>query len=621
MTTSTGNIFRCRIDHTAAGEGGIELRSPQGQLVARNVSDVSAVIAEAEAAARRGWYAAGFVSYEAAPAFDGALRVKATAADSQATLDLPLAWFGLFAESEAVELPSTRDAGATGPVAVTSLESPPWRCELDAPGHAADVAAIRKSIAQGDAYLVNLTTRFRRPWGESDDPFTLYRRLVAAHSGGFHLYLETTDWAVACGSPELFFDLREGRLTAKPMKGTAPRGRWASEDADRAADLYASAKERAENVMVVDMLRNDMGRIAATGSVDVPQLWQVERHPTLWQLTSTVTARTRGEIGLADVFSALFPCASVTGTPKVSAMGIIADLEGSPRGVYCGAVGIIRPNRCPHAGPNELSACFAVAIRTAAVDKARHLVEYGSGGGITWDSVPTSEWEEVLIKATALVQKNPPTGIGHGLIETMGFDPLSGTVRNLGDHLARLAASAEYFGLSAPVDAEERIGKAVADLTKPTRLRLVLHPDGAIDVMMSSIEGNDRPPGVQWLCVDSDPIASTDVTLFHKLRDRRRYEERKDRHPEADDVVLVNERDEVTETTMANLAVYLGGRWYTPPLDCGLLPGIERARLLRTGQLVEHVIPVEVLRQAEAVATLSSLRGWRLARLRPPCDC
>jgi para-aminobenzoate synthetase / 4-amino-4-deoxychorismate lyase len=614
-------LVRCRIDHTAAGEGGVELRAPQGQLEAWSVSDVAGVIAEAEAAARHGSYVAGFVAYEAAPAFDRAFRVQPAAPADQSIPRLPLAWFGLFAQSVAVEPLRPPGANAEPPRHPCSPETPSWHCEMDEPTHAAGIRAIRASIAQGMAYLVNHTTRFRRPWPETEDPFTLYRQLVAGHSGGYHAYIETADWAVACGSPELFFDFSAERLTAKPMKGTAPRGRWAAEDAGHAAALCASAKERAENVMVVDMLRNDMGRIAVTGSVTVPHLWQVERHPSVWQLTSTVTAETPPGSGLAEVFGALFPCASVTGAPKVSAMAIIADLEHTPRGVYCGAVGVIRPDPSP-SDPSAVSARFAVGIRTAVVDKGGRVVEYGSGGGITADSSPASEWEEVLVKTKALVDPPPSAGADQGLIETMGYHPRDkgGTVRNLGDHLARLAFSADYFGFPAPVQAQQRVTEAVAGLTAPTRVRLVLRPDGTLDLTTSVLEGDD-PTRVQRLCVDPEPIESTNAALFHKTTDRRRYDERAERHPRADDVVLVNERGELTETTRANLAVCLGGQWCTPALDCGLLPGIERARLLASGQLVERVIRVEDLCGAEGVATLSSLRGWRAARIWPDCSC
>ena len=258
---------------------------------------------------------------------------------------LPLAWFGLFAESEDVAPLRSPQRAPSHPAHPSPSESPVWRSEIDQSKHAGDVRAVRAAIADGMAYLVNHTTRFRRPWAETEDPFCLYRQLVTGHNGGYHAYIETTDWAIACGSPELFFNFSSGRLTARPMKGTAPRGRSAAEDAAQAATLSTSAKERAENIMVVDLLRNDMGRIAETGSVAVPQLWQVEQHPL--GLAADVDRHgqdgTAGT-GLADVFGALFPCASVTGAPKVSAMAIVADLELAPRGVYCGAVGSIRPD-------------------------------------------------------------------------------------------------------------------------------------------------------------------------------------------------------------------------------------------------------------------------------------
>jgi para-aminobenzoate synthetase/4-amino-4-deoxychorismate lyase len=613
-------IVRCRIDHTAAGEGSLELRAPQGRLEAWRASDVGPLLAEAEAAARRGWWVAGFVAYEAAPAFDEAFSV---AAAGQEAPRLPLAWFGLFAESHAAETLSPTGPSAVAPGEHPSAGSSGWSCDIDGLAHRNAVRAIRGAIADGDAYLVNHTTRFRRRWGPAEDPFGLYRRLVAGHDGGFHAYIETTDWAIACGSPELFFELSSGRLTARPMKGTAPRGRWAAEDAVCASRLLASPKERAENAMVVDMLRNDMGRIAVTGTVTVPRLWQLERHPTLWQLTSTITARPRPGVGLADLFGALFPCASVTGAPKVSAMRIIADLERAPRGVYCGAVGIIRPDPGRRGTPSHLSARFAVAIRTAVVDKAHHLVEYGSGGGITWDSAPDAEWAEVVLKARALTGVTAPIGDAFGLIETMRFDPRpdDGTVRNLAGHLARLASSADYFGMPAPEEAERRIADATSDLTTPARVRLVLGADGTLEVTTSDLASDDQPSRAQRLCVDPEPIDSGSVGLFHKTTDRRRYESRARRHPHADDVVLVNQRREVTETTRANLAVCLDGTWLTPPLDCGVLPGVERARLLACGHLVEQVIDIDDLRKASSVATLSSLRGWRPARILPGCPC
>lgn len=608
--------MRCRIDHSAAGAGSIELRRPLGQLASRQISDVTAILAEAEAAARRGRYVAGFVAYDAAPAFDPAFRVSTSSPQCRAIATLPLAWFGLFADAEPVpSLPRAMHTAAREEGGV-----PGWDCEVDPHTHATAVKTIRDVIARGDAYLVNYTTRFRRPWSPDDDPFELYSRLTASYRGGYHVF-ETDSWAVACGSPELFFEHSSGILTTRPMKGTAPRGLWSLDDACRADMLRTSPKERAENVMVVDLLRNDLGRIALTGSVEVPNLWRLEQHPSLWQLTSTVTARTAGNVGLAEVFGVLFPCASVTGAPKVSAMSVIADIEPSPRSIYCGAVGFLEP----HLGPphRHPTARFAVAIRTAVIDKAQGLGEYGTGGGITCESLESREWAEVLLKARALVGPPPTTlGADQGLIETMAFetDGRGGAVRNLRDHLARLKASARYFGLACPPDGEETIAKAVAGLSTPALVRLVLRATGVLEIETAALD-LEIAASTLHLCVDLEPVSSSEVMLFHKTTDRRRYDERMHRHSAADDVVLVNERNEVTETTRANLAVRLGGEWYTPALHCGLLPGVERARMLAAGHLAERVVTVDDLRAASAVATLSSLRGWRDARVCHPCRC
>ncbi len=611
-------LVRCRIDHTAAGQPALELRNLQGQLETHSISDVMAMLGEVDAAARRGWYAAGFVAYEAAPAFDSAFRVTAPSPQPDVRATIPLAWFGLFSDAcPAAPLPPA----PVRPTIDQRSDVESWGCDVDERSYAAAVSRIREEIAAGNAYLVNLTTRFLRPWASDDDPFDLYCRLVRSYASGYHAYLETPDWAVACASPELFFERSAYDIVTRPMKGTAPRGRWSSEDASHAHDLSHSPKERAENIMVVDMLRNDLGRIAVPGSVDVPSLCDLERHPAVWQMSSTVRATTPGHVGLPEIFGALFPCASVTGAPKVSAMSVISDLEKSPRGVYCGAVGLVQPaSRDTDTGP---SARFAVGIRTAVLDRSAQTATYGSGGGITWDSTAIREWEEVLLKARAL--EGPPslTSDADGLIETMAFDPVGGyggAIRHRDDHLGRLRASAEYFGLCVPSDTAELLDQAIEGLETPTRVRLVLRAGGAIELDTSPLD-DSAPTSVLSLCVDLEPVGSSETTLFHKTTDRARYDERARRHPIADDVVLVNERGEITETTRANIAVRLGAQWCTPPLRCGLLPGIQRARDLAEGRLVERVMTVDDLLGAQCVATLSSLRGWRAARVVPTCAC
>lgn len=398
--------MRCRFDDLAAGTA-FALEGFRGQLTTHRADEVPELLRQVEQAAARGWYAAGFVAYEAAPGFDPALSVRAC---SPGDMSLPLACFGLFEGRR--DVTPVAPCGPASPRSSVSRSRPDtqqWRPEVDATGFGAAVAQVKEAIAGGLTYQVNLTQRlWRRREG---DPLQLYRQLAGAQAGAYHAYLATATWAVACGSPELFFSLERGLVTTRPMKGTAERGRWPEEDRQRAAALRSSAKERAENVMIVDLLRNDLGRVAAFGSVEVPALCELERYPTVWQLTSTVQARVQGA-GLADVFGALFPCGSVTGAPKPRTMALIAALERSARGVYCGAVGYVAP---PGSSPE---ARFAVAIRTATVDRVRGVAAYGTGGGITWDSEVGAEWAEQWAKARVLTGR--PTDVAPA--ET-GHDP------------------------------------------------------------------------------------------------------------------------------------------------------------------------------------------------------
>jgi para-aminobenzoate synthetase/4-amino-4-deoxychorismate lyase len=358
------------------------------------------------------------------------------------------------------------------------------------------------------------------------------------------------------------------------------------------------AKERAENLMIVDLIRNDLGRIAEYGSVRTTSLFDAERYPTVWQLTSTVQARLRADVDLAEIFATLFPSGSVTGAPKRAAMQAIAELETRPRGVYCGAVGVCGPGPRPHAR-------FAVAIRTATTDLASGQTEYGAGGGITWDSDSAAEWQELVGKMSIL----KPVAQFCGLFETMRCES-DGSVRNGDRHLDRMAESADYIGL--PFDRAAAVTKLAT--CHPGRVRLGLDAAGALSIRQDTLDDSPVPVRLAWC---DEPVHSGDRRLFHKTTDRAGYERRRARRPDADDVLLVNERDEVTETTTANDAVRIGRRWWTPALTCGLLPGVERARLLEDGTLAERRIGrSEVL--THELAVISSLRGWRAATL---IDC
>lgn len=572
--------FAARFDDATDQARSFVLAEPVADFRADTIGDVSRALADAEAAASAGLWVAGFVAYEAAPAFDLALRVASARLGS-----LPLAWFTAFRHRRAIDPPAWRAAATP----------PRWTAAISAEDHATAIARIRELIAAGTTYQVNLTTQLR---GRVDDPNQLYGQMLAAQPVRFGALLTFPTHAVVSASPELFFETSDDRIITRPMKGTARRGRWPDEDDAAGHELRASPKERAENVMVVDLIRNDLGRIATVGSVAVDELFTVEAYPTLWQMTSTVSARLPPATTLTDVFAALFPSGSVTGTPKVSAMAAIAELEALPRGVYCGAVGYIEP------GPG-LRARFSVAIRTAVVDRTARSACFGSGGGITWSSNPASEWAELLAK-TELLHRGAAAG---GLVETMRRDD-NGTIANLDRHLARLAASARVLGI--PLD-PELARAATGECGEPGRVRLLLGRDGQLTSTTADLPAADG--GAVRLALLQNAVSSEDRLLFHKLADRSRYERwQAQRPPGVDDVILTNERNEVTETTIANLAVGLDGRWWTPPLSCGLLPGVERGRLLDAGVLGERVIhPIEL--RGASLALISSLRGWRPAVL------
>ncbi len=552
-------------------------------------------MAAAEGAAARGLWVAGFVTYEAAPGLDASLVVRARPPDDPFAR-LPLAWFAMFQQRQETVLPSPRDEAPT---------SDAWVPTVDRDRYDRAIVRIRDHIAAGDTYQVNHTLRLRST--VEGDERGLYRDLCYAQRGAHSAYLNAGRYRILSASPELFFRLDGGRLTTRPMKGTAPRGRWPAEDDAAREGLVASAKDRAENAMIVDLLRNDLGRIAKPGSVRWAKVFEPERFETVWQLTSTVTADLEPGTGLPDIFTALFPSGSITGAPKVRTMGIIADLEDAPRGVYCGAVGYLAP-----ASAGQPSASFNVAIRTVMVDAESGTAEYGVGGGITWDSSATGEYDETVAKARVLTARRPP----FELLESMRREP-GEPIRRVEQHVERLRSSAAYFGfVFDEVEVRAAMDGAGIGADRPVKIRLRLNRGGAIEVSAAALD-RGAPEPIR-LALDDAPVDPLDVFLFHKTTLRQRYDDARARHPDADDVLLTNTRGEITETSVANVAVQLGRRWLTPPLDSGLLAGTERAALLSEGAIEERRITVEEVRTAEGLAIFSSVRGWRDAVLTDP---
>jgi para-aminobenzoate synthetase / 4-amino-4-deoxychorismate lyase len=587
-------VIEARFDDLTGTSPSFRLTEPAGVIEATRPDEVAGALDAADAAASRGLWVAGFVSYEAAPGLDDALHVRARA-PADPFERLPLVWFGMFERREESVLPRPREEAPTG-------EKGPWTPTIDRARYDRAIATIHERIGAGDTYQVNYTMRLRSR--VEGDERGLYRDLCFAQRGAHNGYINAGRFRIMSASPELFFRIVDGRLQTRPMKGTAPRGRWADEDVAVFEALRASVKDRAENAMIVDLLRNDLGRVARTGSVEWSSVFEPERYETVWQLTSTVTSEVEPGRSLSDLFRALFPSGSVTGAPKIATMSIIADLEDSPRGVYCGSVGWIAPPSAP--GPR---ASFNVAIRTIMLDSESRVAEYGVGGGITWDSSAGAEYEETVAKARVLTSRRPP----FDLLETMRRDP-GEPILHLEPHLARLGASADYFGFEFD---EQRVREALEDAGRdapePTRVRLRLSRSGNLEVSATKLDpGGD---GEVKVALDDVGVDPADVFLFHKTSLRSRYEDARDRHPEATDVLLVNTRGEVTESSIANLAAKIGRRWLTPPLESGLLPGIGRQIALQDGRLVEAVITKQDLREAEEIALVSDSRGWRKALL------
>ncbi len=566
--------------HDATQQQWLHFQNPKQIISAHRIEEVvPALNVIEELVSRSGLYAAGFIAYEAAPAFDAALAVNEDGA-------FPLIWFGLYDGPEEVSLPATQASHREQPLT--------WQPSVRRDAYEKAIEKIKLYIEAGDTYQVNFTVRLRAPF--TGDPWSFFIELARAQDASYSAFVNTQEWIVCSASPELFFQLDGDELISRPMKGTAPRGLMAHDDIKQAEWLHHSEKDRAENVMILDMVRNDIGRIADTGSVHWNSLYEVEKYPTLWQMTSTVKART--EAGLCKILQALFPPASITGAPKPRTMEIIAELEQTPRRIYTGSVGFMSPHR---------TAQFNVAIRTVLIDKATGEAEYGVGGGIVWDSIDQMEFEECQTKARILTQRMPD----FALLESILWTPDEGYFL-LPYHLARLQDSAAYFSYSADMDAiRNKLDSLALTLPKtPHKIRLLVAKDGGITCQFEAI-GKTPAAQPQRCCLASAPIDSANPFLYHKTTNRGVYEQTLATCPGYADVILWNEKGEVTESCIANIVVELDGELYTPPIECGLLPGTYRAYLLEQEKVRERVITMEHLAKSPHVYLISSVRKQR----------
>ncbi|MFW6152579.1 MAG: chorismate-binding protein [Verrucomicrobiota bacterium] len=551
-------------------------------LQTNRLDNVYELLEEADRANHGGYYIAGYVSYEASNAFDTALKTHPPD-------HFPLVWLGVFNRPEPVDNPFDYQQ-------IFSMELD-WIPSVDDRQYQRAISKIRRRIEAGYTYQVNFSYRLTAE--NCVHPRALLASMMKRQKTGYAAYIDTNDFAICSASPELFFLRQKDRLISKPMKGTAPRGLTPADDLNQAQMLCTLEKTRAENVMIVDMVRNDMGRIAVPGTVRVPVKYRTEKYPTLWQMTSTVTCRTNAS--LPAIFRALFPCASITGAPKAETMRLIHDLETLPRRIYTGAIGFADP---------ESNAQFNVAIRTALVDKRTNRAEYGVGGGILWDSIDNAELEECRTKAMVLAKGFPD----FKLLETILWTRENGFFL-LDYHVKRLAQSAQYFDFAINLHCmRKQLKEAAQSLAKDTcKLRLLLAPDGSLEIQAIEIEPPELNPHPRRARISAAPVDQSDVFLYHKTTNRPVYDSALAANPGFDDVILWNRNNEVTESCIANVVVEKEGKMWTPPVKCGLLAGVYRQWMLDTGRATEAVISLEDLRNSSRIYLVNSVQGLKEA--------
>lgn len=562
----------------ATSEGSIRpltFQNPVKVYKAHSIEEVLPALELVQAEIQKGFHAAGFITYESAPAFDPAFKVRGGST-------MPLLWFGIF------ESPQIESISSSGTYHLTEWIPLVERTEFDSAIH-----SIKNSIEMGETYQTNYTIRLVSQF--QGDNVAYFESLKRAQTSNYSAYIHTGEHTILSASPELFFRLEGNELTTRPMKGTVKRGNFTEEDKANASRLYHSEKDRAENVMIVDLLRNDLGMIAETGSVKVSKLFEIEQYPTVHQMTSTITAKVGEDTQISDILKALFPCGSITGAPKVSTMDIIANLETTPREAYCGAIGYITPKK---------EAVFNVPIRTVLIEEKTGKAVYGVGGGITWDSTSDGEYDEVLAKARILKEKRPEFQLLESLLINEGHYIL------LDEHLDRLENSAQYFNyLYNRINIKESLQNLVHTTTlNKAKVRLLLGKDGKVkfDVQpLTILEPN------QSIILAREPIDKNNPFLYHKTTNREIYLHfQRMKPPEAFDVLLWNEDEELTEFTNGNVVLEMDNGLWTPPIQSGLLAGTFRERLIKNGKIQVKTLKISDLKKCTKIWFINSVREW-----------
>ena len=541
------------------------------ELKTKDIKEVKPLLDELEAYQNEGYYAVGYVSYEAAPAFE----IKFQVIDGPLMSEY-LLYFTVHETVQTEPIPLTYDP-------ITLPKS--WQELTSAEEYKAAIEHIHHHIRQGDTYQVNYTVQLQQ--NLTADPFAIYNRLVVEQNAHYNAFIQHDDVSIISISPELFFKKDGDKLTTRPMKGTTNRGLTTETDLAQARWLAQDQKNRSENMMIVDLLRNDMNRISKIGSEDVKSLCQVEQYSTVWQMTSTIETQLLPNSRLSDVFQALFPCGSITGAPKIATMEIIKKVEKQPRGVYCGAIGILVPQ-----GPS----IFNVAIRTLQMEGTKAI--YGVGGGITWDSNWEAEYEETKQKAAVLYRQNPK----FDLISTGRIH--QGKLLFLEEHIKRLQESSRYFDY--PFNAEKAHYQVEAlcqslDLDKDYRLKMSLAKDGELKFEHTQLTNLSKDFCQARLVEQRHPLDSPYTFFKTSYRPHLSIE--------LHEQIYYNHEGQLLETSIGNIVLKIEDQLYTPPVHLGLLNGIYRQSLIAVNKLKEKVLTVKDLKQAQAIYGCNAVRG------------
>ncbi len=557
--------------------------NPVKVLCCTEIENVELILAELEAALNAGCYAAGFLSYEAGAAFDKAFPIRSTNG-------FPLLWFGIYDKA-----PTVFDPGNDEIFAGTAELEP----ELSEEEYHKAINAVLADIKAGNIYQTNFTFRLRGK--KTRAPWPLFKALFVRHPVPYAAFINTGDLQIVSLSPEIFLERNGNELFSSPMKGTIKRGGNPAEDRENAEFLKADPKNIAENLMIVDMVRNDLGRICRTDSIFVDPLFHVDSYATLHQVISTV----HGKISPGTTFSAIvraaFPAASITGAPKVAATRKIQELEKSPRKIYTGSIACIYPDQ---------DFCMNVAIRTLIC--SGNSTELGIGGGIVYDSAKAAEWDEALLKSQFIHAAEPDFEI----LETMLFEQSKG-VSDLDAHLDRMKNSAKYFAFKFNADSAEKfVAEKLLQVKGPARIRLLLSFGGKLELQSFPLAETGWGSDLARVKLSERQTSGDAVFLRHKTTRREFYNEhfRKAVNAGCNEVIFTNERGEICEGAISNIFIQAqNGLWYTPPLSSGLLPGIWRGATIKKLNAKEKVLYVSDLEKAKQTIIGNSVRGASMA--------